>query len=107
MSDCADLPDNDSSIEENNVFSLKEFNVDVENLHISREDIQQLQNHYNIKQAGKNHSSDQVDDMQDDYHCYYCKEKFECEEELKVHKCEGTHTLIDEGNTILGEDVTK
>ena len=59
----------------------------------------------NLSKAHENRGNAGVDDMDDpenDYHCYYCKEEFQSEKKLKLHTCDGSETLIDEGNTWMG-----
>ena len=84
--------ENDESIELGNASAddIKEEAID---------DIELLDNNENETDHESNESNS---DAENDYQCYYCNEEFEREEELKVHKCEGTHTLNDEGNTWMG-----
>ena len=56
----------------------------------------------NLSKSHENRGNAGVDDPENDYHCYYCKEEFQSGKKLKLHTCEGSETLIDEGNTWMG-----
>ena len=85
----------DNNEDETGMENDKSFDMEEEAI----DDIELLDNNENETDHESNESNS---DAENDYQCYYCNEEFEREEELKVHKCEGTHTLNDEGNTWMG-----